>query len=109
MSETIGPGTRWEAWIAAYIEASTALPGRPGVRCPSGDRGCVRVTYLGDAGVRTGTAVVWCPECRQGSFLSRVAIPVGAQVVPLDATDAEMAAVLPADIDLLPAEPGRRP
>jgi len=84
------------------------------VPCPNGDHGRVRVFYTGDPETRIGTAIVWCPDCRQGIYVSRVGIPPGAETLPFDATQEEGDAAVPPAVVLLPPDrapeqPLRRP
>ena len=99
----------WEAWYQAFEQISQAWPTEVEVRCPNTDRGRVRVSYTGDPDTRIGMAIVWCPECRQGIYLSRVGIPPGAEMLPFDATQEEEDAAVPPDVVLLPPDPAPRP
>jgi hypothetical protein len=87
----------WEAWFQAFSEVREA--------CPNCDGGAVRIAYMGDPGTPIGTAFAWCESCRQGISVCRVGIPHGAAMATFDASEEEQDAIIPADIDFLPADP----
>ena len=99
----------WESWYQAFVKISEAWPAEVNVPCPNSDHGRVRVSYTGDPETRIGTAIVWCPDCRQGIYLSRVGIPPGAEMLPFDATQEEEDAAVPPDVVLLPPDPAPEP
>jgi hypothetical protein len=96
---------RWESWYQAFVRISEAWPQAIDVPCPNSDHGRVRVSYTGDPETRIGTAIVWCPDCRQGIYLSRVGIPPDAEMLSFDATQDEEDAAVPPDVTLLPPDP----
>jgi hypothetical protein len=95
----------WEAWYQAFRRIRAAWPQAVEVPCPNDDHGRVRISYTGDPQTRIGTVVVWCAECRQGIYLSRVSIPEGAEMLTFDATEEEADAAVPPDLTLLPPDP----
>lgn len=99
----------WNSWYQAFLQISRAWPAEINVPCPNSDHGRVRVSYTGDPETRIGMAVVWCPDCRQGIYLSRVGIPPGAAMLTFDATEEEADAAVPSDVVLLPPDPAPDP
>jgi hypothetical protein len=96
---------RWEAWFAAFSRVHAAWPDQVDVPCPNGDGGRVRVAYIGDPARRIGMAFAWCDTCRQGIYLSRVGIPEGAPMLAFGVSEADQAAVIPPDLELLDPDP----
>jgi hypothetical protein len=95
----------WESWVHAFARVRDAWPEQIDVPCPNSDGGHVRVAYIGDPQTRIGMAFAWCDICREGIYLSRVGIPDGAPMLTFDASAAEQAAVIPADLKLLDPDP----
>jgi hypothetical protein len=95
----------WEAWFSAFSRVHAAWPDEVDVPCPQGDGGHVRVAYIGDPNTRIGMAFAWCDRCQQGIYLSRVGIPEGAPMLTFDASEAEQAAVIPPNLQLLDPDP----
>jgi hypothetical protein len=106
MAEMTESQRLWESWYQVFNDLRAAWPKVIDMPCPRCGRGRARIAYVAnDPEGRTGTAFVWCDECRQGIWLGRVGIPDGADVVPFDASDDEVEAVIPGDIDFLPPDP----
>ena len=76
-----------EDWFQAYGQVYQALPGRVHIRCPNCDHDELQLVFTGSADTGVGWASFWCNHCLHGLHLSRVAIPDGAEILPMDATD----------------------
>ncbi len=72
------------AWYEAYAAAYAALPDAAHVRCPNRGYDALRLVFTGLPEGRVGFASFWCDHCRYGLHLSRVAVPGGVDIVPLD-------------------------
>lgn len=96
----------WEAWFDAFTRIRDAWPTKISVSCPGCGEGSVQVSYTGDPETRIGYAIAWCESCKRGIYLSRVAIPPGAEMLTFDATDQERDAAVPPDVYLLSPDPG---
>jgi hypothetical protein len=96
---------RWEAWFSAFSQLHAAWPDKVDVPCPESDGARLRAAYLGDPVSRIGTAFAWCETGRHGIYVSRVAIPPGADMLPFDAPDSEQDLLIPPDIEFLPPDP----
>jgi hypothetical protein len=68
-------------WLKAY---SRCLDGAMAA-CPACGGEGVQVSYFGDAATRLGWAAVWCPTCLGAVQVSRLMVPDGATLLPLDA------------------------
>ena len=105
MAELTEPQRQWEAWYEAFQKLREAWPADIVVPCPNTDHGRVRISYTGDPTTQIGTAIVWCADCRQGIYLSRVGIPADAAMLPFDAPEEAHDAAVPPDIKILPPDP----
>ena len=63
------------------------------VPCPECGQGLVQSKLVGDPSTRVGFAVLWCPSCRKGTYISRVRFPEGVPFVSMFDTDAVKAGV----------------
>lgn len=88
-------GATSEAWYDAYEQVYAALPEHAAVRCPSCGQDALRIAFTGRPGDRVGFASFWCDNCRTGIHLSRVAVPGGVEIVPIDLPAAERAQRVP--------------
>ncbi|MDX2699060.1 hypothetical protein PV416_42535 [Streptomyces ipomoeae] len=61
--------------------------------CPNCGRSQLRVQYLANMESRVGYALFWCDACLHGISVSRVQVPEGAPVRPID--DPESLADIP--------------
>ncbi|GLY98063.1 hypothetical protein [Actinoplanes sp. NBRC 103695] len=102
MGEMTESQRRWEAWSDAFSAVVGALPGQIEVPCPEGDGRPVRVAFVVDPEDRVGVGYAWCDGERVGIFLTRMKAPDGVPTLPVDASDEELAAMVPEDIDFLP-------
>ena len=66
-------------WRNAYL---ARIDGRP-VRCPACGEGDVQLGFIGSEESRLGYAVLWCPKCMKGGYISRVSIPEGWPMLPI--------------------------
>ena len=104
MAEMTESQRYWESWFDAFTEIRDAFPKPVDVRCPDGDGGKLLVSYTGDPEERIGFAILWCDVGRNGIFLHRVGIPVGAEMLSFEATPEERATRIPPDIRMIPTD-----
>ncbi len=91
-----------EAWYAAYQAIYQALPGDAHVRCPNCGYDSLRLAFTGLPADRVGFASFWCDHCRYGLHLSRVLVPGGVDIIPIDLPDDEHARLVPDYMLVLP-------
>lgn len=63
--------------------------------CPNcGHRG-LKVQFVGDREMMIGHAYVWCRQCLEGIHVSRVEIPQGVRMLPMNVTQEELMKYVP--------------
>jgi hypothetical protein len=71
-------------WLDAYGDVYEALPERAHISCPQCGADCLRLEFVGDPEERTAYAAFWCDNCKYGIHISRVSVPLGLAVHPID-------------------------
>lgn len=73
-------------WLSLTIDIYKNLPNVPALNCPSCNQLGIDFQFVGDLQTRIGFMVIWCPHCLNGIHLSRVCIPIQAQVIPFNSS-----------------------
>lgn len=74
----------FEQWLDAYGDVYQALPARTHISCPHCGADCLRLEFVGDPAERIAYAAFWCENCKYGIHISRVSVPPGITVHPID-------------------------
>ena len=74
----------YERWLEAYGDVYEALPSKAHVACPRCGADALRLEFVGDATDRNAYAAFWCDNCMHGIHISRVSVPPGIRVLPID-------------------------
>jgi hypothetical protein len=90
-------------WFDAYALVYQALPDHADVACPNCDHQTLQLVFTGDSGTGVGWASFWCDHCLYGLHLSRVSIPDGGEILPVDARIEQRRSRIP-DYTIIPPD-----
>lgn len=77
----------FQKWLITARNISKSLDSLSVFECPHCGKKCLDYIYIGDEKTRTGYLQVWCNDCLNGIYISRVTIPQGAKMLTFDTTE----------------------
>lgn len=74
-----------DAWVHVFATIMQPPTDRQRAACPNCGFFAVDLRFIADERSRVGMCALWCEHCGHGHTLSRVRVPDGIDVIPLDA------------------------
>lgn len=92
---------KWLIEVAARISGKECESTE--IKCPHCKEKCIDYLYIGDKETRIGYLQVWCNNCLNGIYISRVGIPEGLKMISFE-EDIALDRIIPNYHKLTPSE-----
>lgn len=83
---------KWLIEVAAKISSKECKANQ--IICPQCNEKCIDYLYIGDEKTRIGYLQVWCNNCLNGIYISRVVVPDGLKMISFE-DDIDLNSIIP--------------
>lgn len=77
-------------WVHIYSEIVKRNYNSVTIKCPNCNKEQIDFRLIGNEKSRIGYSLIWCNDCLLGIHLSRIQIPKGIDMIPIDNFEVEI-------------------